>query len=72
MMTYERHADGDGHDESTHQIEISERQRERFDRIRQECKNDHIPAPEDAEMMASLMDTWDAVNEGYYSSNDDE
>ncbi|ELY85424.1 hypothetical protein [Natrinema gari] len=41
------------------QIEISERQRERFDQIREACKNEHIPAPSDESMFKSLMDEWE-------------
>jgi hypothetical protein len=48
-------------------IELTARQRERIEAIKRECKNDHMPAPPDSQVLSSLLDTWDAVNEGYYS-----
>lgn len=53
--------------ESSLSIELTGRNRARFDRIKQECKNDHVPAPSDEELLKSLLDTWDAVGDGHYS-----
>jgi len=55
----------------TDTIELSERQRRRLDEIKAECADDHTPGPTDSEMLSSLLDTWDAVNEGLYSSKED-
>jgi hypothetical protein len=51
----------------TEQIELTDRQRKRLDRIKSECANDHLPEPSDQLMLSSLMDTWDAVDEGLYA-----
>ncbi|WP_176548351.1 hypothetical protein [Natrinema sp. CBA1119] len=53
----------DGH------LEISDRQRERFERVRDECTNDELPVPTDDQIMKSLIDTWDAVSDGHYSGD---
>lgn len=58
-------------DETDH-LELSERQRERFDRIKSECSNDHLPEPTDDQMLKSLLDTWDAVDDGLYSGDSDD
>lgn len=59
--------------QQTEQIEISEKQRERFERIKAECTDDgHLPEPTDKQMMESLMDTWDAVDDGLYSDGGDD
>lgn len=50
-------------------IEISPRQRERFDEIKAECSDDYTPEPTDQELFKSLLDTWDAVDEGHYSED---
>lgn len=47
-------------------IELTERQRERLDRIKAGCAGD-TPEPIDEQIMNSLMDTWDAVGDGYYA-----
>lgn len=57
--------------DEAHHIEISKRQRERLDRIKAECTNDYLPEPTDEQMVKSLMDTWDAVKDGYYSENEE-
>lgn len=50
------------------QIELTDQQRERFERIKSECTDGgRLPEPTDSAMLDSLMDTWDAVNEGYYT-----
>lgn len=52
------------------QIELTERQRERLDRIKSECTGEGLsqsPEPTDQMMLSSLLDTWDAVGEGLYS-----
>lgn len=49
-------------------IELSERQRERFDRVKGECTDGgKLPEPSDEMMLKSLMDTWDAVGDGLYT-----
>ena len=53
----------------TKTLELSGRTRQRFERIKEQCKTDHVPAPEDEEMLKSLLDTWEAVGEGYYSDD---
>lgn len=56
-----------------YQIELTERQRERFEAIRAECKeaDPDLPAPTDEQLFSSLLDTWDAVGEGFYSGGRD-
>lgn len=48
-------------------IELTERQRQRLDRIKAECADESVPEPSDELMFDSLMDTWDAVGDGHYS-----
>lgn len=48
-------------------IELTERQRKRLDQIKAECSDDSLPEPTDEQILKSLMDTWDAVSDGYYS-----
>lgn len=54
-------------DESTEEIELTPRQRRRFEELREECTDPHTPPPTDRQLLSSLLDTWDAVNAGYYS-----
>jgi hypothetical protein len=56
------------HADDVDHIRLSERQRARFDRIKAECANDHLPEPTDELMVKSLMDTWDAVDGGLYAA----
>lgn len=58
----------------TDTIELTERQRDRLESIKQECKDADpgLPKPTDEQIFSSLLDTWDAVNEGLYSEVDDE
>jgi len=52
-------------------IEMTERQRERLEEIKQECTDGgRLPKPADSEIIDSLMDTWDAVNQGLYTGSD--
>jgi len=53
----------------TDTIELSDRQRDRLEQIKDECKeaNPGCPRPTDEQIVKSLLDTWDAVNEGFYS-----
>jgi hypothetical protein len=51
----------------TDTIELTDRQRGRLEAIKRECKDDFTPAPNDSQVLSSLLDTWDAVDEGYYS-----
>lgn len=50
-------------------LEITERQRERFEQVRGECTDDELPEPTDDQIMKSLIDTWDAVADGHYSGD---
>lgn len=54
------------------QIELTERQRERFDQIKADCKeaDPHCPEPSDSDVLDSLLDTWDAVGDGLYADDD--
>lgn len=49
-------------------IELTERQRERLDAIKAECKeaDPGLPEPSDELMFSSLLDTWDAIGNGHY------
>lgn len=51
-------------------IELSERQHERFEQVREGCDEPGVPEPTDQQVMKGLLDTWDAVNEGHYSDVD--
>lgn len=53
-------------------IELTGRQRERFEQIRAECMDDFTPEPADEQFVKSLLDTWDAVGEGHYSDEETE
>ena len=70
----DRDARTDGGDgiaaDETEQIEISKRQRERIEGIKAECSDDHLPEPTDQQIVKSLLDTWDAVDDGHYSDGD--
>lgn len=57
----------------TERIQMPEKYRERFDQIKQECKeaDPGVPEPSDEVLLSSLMDTWDAVGMGLYSEPDD-
>lgn len=50
-------------------IELTERQRERLDELKADCKeaDPGLPEPSDEQMLDSLLDTWDAFVEGLYS-----
>jgi hypothetical protein len=61
----------DGGTDSTG-IELSDRQRERFEQVREECDDPSVPEPTDEQVMKGLLDTWDAVNDGHYSGIDRE
>jgi len=50
-------------------IELTDRQRERIETIKDECSDELTPDPEDREILSSLLDTWEAVNDGYYTEN---
>lgn len=41
-------------------ISVDESTLERFNRIREECQNDHTPPPTADGMLNSLMDEWEA------------
>lgn len=48
---------------------LTDRQRRRLDEIKAECAGDGLPEPSDQMMLNSLLDTWDAVEDGYYSGD---
>jgi hypothetical protein len=52
-------------------IELTDRQRERIESIKDECKeaDPGLPRLTDEQVVSSLLDTWDAVNEGLYSAD---
>lgn len=61
----------DGGVPRTDRLELSDRQRDRLDQIKQQCTEDgRLPEPTDSEMLDSLLDTWDAVDEGHYADVD--
>ena len=51
-----------------YRVELTERQRERLDDIKAECKeaDPGLPEPTDEQMIDSLLDTWDAAGNGLY------
>lgn len=60
--------DDDGGQPADDTIDLSQRQRERLERIKSQCNGGgHLPKPADSVMLDALMDTWGAVGEGYYS-----
>ncbi len=50
----------------TRTIELSGRQLERWEQLREDWTNDHLPAPTDEQMVKSLLDTVKAAREGMY------
>jgi DNA-directed RNA polymerase subunit RPC12/RpoP len=51
-----------------HRLEITNQQRERLEEIKQECTDDgRLPMPSDSEILDSLLDTWDVVDQGLYA-----
>jgi hypothetical protein len=56
---------------SRNTIELTDRQRERIEAIKDECKeaNPGVPRPTDEQIVKSLLDTWDAVGDGLYSDD---
>jgi hypothetical protein len=51
-------------------IELSDRQRERFEELKEECtEGGRLPKPSDSGMIDSLLDTWEAVDDGLYSED---
>ena len=60
----------DTHTGDTDQIEVSKRQRERIEKIKAECSDGDLPEPTDQQIVKSLLDTWDAVDDGYYSDGE--
>ena len=54
-------------DQRAVEIELTPRQQRRLEKIREECNDAHTPPPTDRQLLSSLMDTWDAVNDGHYS-----
>ena len=55
------------------QIELTERQRKRFDRIKRQCTDGgRLPEPTDQAVVEGLLDTWDAVDDGLYAVTEDE
>lgn len=75
---YLRPIDGSGQQQlitdggqSTEEIELTERQRRRFEQVREECDAPGVPEPTDAQVVDGLLDTWDAVNRGLYAEGTD-
>lgn len=57
--------------DSIDHIELTDRQRKRLDEIKAECTGGSLgslPEPTDQMMLSSLLDTWDAVGDGLYST----
>lgn len=51
-------------------IELTKRQLERIDEIKKECtEGGSVPEPSTEMVVSSLLDTWDAVNDGLYSDD---
>ena len=48
-------------------IELTPRQQRRLENLREECGDPYTPPPTDRQLLSSLLDTWDAVNNGHYS-----
>lgn len=48
----------DGVEGEAYQIEISPKLRRRFEKIKQECKDEYTPDPTDEVMFKSLLDEW--------------
>jgi ribosomal protein L37AE/L43A len=58
----------DGSTPDTDRIQVTERQRERLEAIKQEGTSDgRFPKPDDSQIIDSLLDTWEALNNGQYS-----
>jgi len=53
---------------------LTDEQEQRFEAIKQECKeaDPNLPEPTDKQVMDSLLDTWDAVNDGLYTKQVEE
>ena len=61
----------DSYGDGTDRIELTDRQRERINDIKQECtEGGQIPEPTEEHIISSLLDTWDAVNQGLYAVTD--
>lgn len=55
-------------DSERQSLDLNDRHRERFEEVKEECtEGGKVPKPSDEDMLSSLMDTWDAVNDGLYS-----
>ena len=59
-------ADGGEYDNATRSIEVSPETYRRFEKRRKETKNAHVPEMDQSTFLASLLDTQQAVKEGYY------
>lgn len=53
-------------------LRLTEQQRERFDRIKAECKDPALPEPTDKQTLDGLLDTWDAVDDDLYAVQQEE
>ncbi len=60
--------------EDTDELDLSERQIERFREVQQELKeaDPNLPKPTDDQVMKMLLDTQEAVKKGFYGPSDDE
>lgn len=54
---FEREHDGTSDTAAT--LEVSPKQRQRFDAVREECESVHVPPPSDDQMLKSLLDEWE-------------
>jgi len=52
-------------------IELTDRQRDRIEAIKDECKESDpgLPRITDEQVLSILLDTWDAAGEGLYSDD---
>jgi hypothetical protein len=55
-------------DDDTKTITVSEQTYQRFQEARKETKTQHVPAMNEDDYLASLLDTQSAVRDGYYSN----
>jgi len=52
-------------------ITVTDERLERFNRLKDEASEDGVPDLSADQFLASLMDTWDAVDRGHYSDAPD-
>jgi hypothetical protein len=52
-------------------IEVDKSVYERFEERRQGTQNEHVPAMSESTLLSSLLDTVEAVDQGYYETAED-